>query len=98
MFQVGDIAAGTTVAQARTRPASITPLQGTPNRRYNGANSGTQMSAFGVLKYINGHPLTSDRKLSALLRFAKWQIGSRLVPGAVSFDWVGGTKLLVRPG
>lgn len=57
-----------------------------------------EMTALGVLRFITSHPLNSHRKLNALVRFAKWQIGSRLVPGAVSVDWIGGAKILVRPG
>ena len=34
----------------------------------------------------------------SLLQFAKWQAGSRIVPGAVVFDWVNGSKFLVKPG
>jgi FkbM family methyltransferase len=56
------------------------------------------MSALRVFKFIASHPLNSDRKLSAFVRYAKWQIGSRLVPGAVSFDWISGAKIFVRPG
>jgi FkbM family methyltransferase len=56
------------------------------------------MSTLSVLRFIANHPLNSGKKMSALVRFAKWQIGSRLVPGAVSFEWVCGTRLLVRPG
>jgi FkbM family methyltransferase len=33
-----------------------------------------------------------------VLKFAKWQVGSRLVPGAVVFEWVNGSKFLVRQG
>ena len=32
------------------------------------------------------------------MRFAKWQIGSRLVPGAVVYDWINGSRFLVRTG
>jgi FkbM family methyltransferase len=47
---------------------------------------------------VVNHPLNRGRKASALLRFVKWQIGSRLVPGAVVFDWVGDSKIIIRPG
>ncbi len=56
------------------------------------------MSLIHTLKFITRHPLNRSRKLSAMMRFAKWQIGSRLVPGAVVFDWVNGARFLVKPG
>lgn len=37
-------------------------------------------------------------KLRSLIRFAKWQVGSRLVPGAIVYDWVNGSKFLVKTG
>src|ERR1035441_9849903 len=45
-----------------------------------------------------GHPLNKDNKLQAIARFAKWQIGSRLIGGAVVFDWINGSKFLVKAG
>ena len=56
------------------------------------------MSFFNTLKFITSHPLNRGRKLMSLLQFAKWQVGSRIVPGAVVFDWVNGSKFLVKPG
>jgi len=56
------------------------------------------MSVARILRFITRHPLNQNGKIRALLRFAKWQIGSRLVPGDVLFEWVNGAKLVVRPG
>lgn len=56
------------------------------------------MSLLKSINFIVNHPLNRGNKLNSLARFAKWQIGSRLVPGAVVFDWVNGSKFLVRPG
>ena len=56
------------------------------------------MSLMDTLRFIVNHPLNRDRKAQALLNFLKWQVGSRLVPGAVLFDWVAGTRVVVRPG
>ena len=56
------------------------------------------MSLFNTLKFITSHPLNRDRKLKSMFQFAKWQVGSRIVPGAVVFDWVNGSKFLVKPG
>ena len=50
------------------------------------------------IRFISRHPLNRGRKLKALARFAAWQIGSRLVPGPVVFEWVRGAKFLVRAG
>jgi len=43
------------------------------------------------------HPLTSDAPLRAWLRFAKWQLRSRLQE-EILIDWIGGQKLAVRRG
>jgi FkbM family methyltransferase len=56
------------------------------------------MSYLNTLKFITSHPLNRDRKLDSLVRFAKWQIASRLAPGAIVFDWINGSKFLVRTG
>jgi len=50
-----------------------------------------------TFKAIFHHPLTSKRKLAAMKRWLSWQIGSRLVPGAVAVPFVNQTKLLVKP-
>jgi FkbM family methyltransferase len=56
------------------------------------------MSIFNVLRHIVNHPLNKSHKIRALSRYVKWQIGGRLVPGEVSFQWINNSKLLVRPG
>jgi FkbM family methyltransferase len=56
------------------------------------------MGLLNTLRFIVGHPFNSGRRLDSLRRFAAWQIGSRLVPGPVVVDFVGGTRLLVAPG
>jgi FkbM family methyltransferase len=50
------------------------------------------------IRFISRHPLNRGRKVKALARFAAWQIGSRLVPGPVVFEWVRGARFLVRAG
>jgi FkbM family methyltransferase len=54
--------------------------------------------ALDLVRFVVTHPLNQDHKLEALMRMAKWQLGSRLVPGAVVFDWVNASKLLIRRG
>lgn len=56
------------------------------------------MSFRNTIKYITSHPLTRKKKWNALSRFAKWQISSRLAPGAIVFEWVNGAKFLVKAG
>jgi FkbM family methyltransferase len=51
-----------------------------------------------TLRYILGHPLNRNHPVKAIQRFLAWQIGSRLVPGAVVFDWIGGAKIIARRG
>ncbi len=56
------------------------------------------------MKYLNtfqrilGHPMNQGRPREALQRFFSWQIGSRLVPGAVAFEFVNDSVVLIRPG
>ncbi len=56
------------------------------------------MSLLNLAKFVATHPLTKNHKLETLLRFAQWQIGSRLAPGAVVYEWVKGAKFIVRTG
>lgn len=56
------------------------------------------MSVINTLRFIANHPLNEGQKLKGMLRFAKWQIGSRLVPGETVYEWVKGSKFLVRAG
>jgi FkbM family methyltransferase len=44
------------------------------------------------------HPLTRDHRLRSMARFVKWQIGSRLAPGVIVYEWVNGAKFLVKAG
>lgn len=56
------------------------------------------MTLLKVLQSIVNHPLNKDNKLQSMIRFLKWQIGSRLIPGEVIFNWVNGAKIIIRPG
>jgi FkbM family methyltransferase len=52
-----------------------------------------------TLKSIIAHPLNKGKSKGELLsKYICWQIGSRLVPGAVAVPFVNHTRLLVRPG
>jgi FkbM family methyltransferase len=48
-------------------------------------------------RFLAAHPLTRDRKLRAFIRFARWQIVSRLHAESV-VPWIEGTRLAVRRG
>jgi FkbM family methyltransferase len=51
-----------------------------------------------TLRTILDHPLNALNRGGALVRYAKWQIGSRLVPGAVLVPFINETFLVVSPG
>lgn len=56
------------------------------------------MTISSTLKFIATHPLNHQQKALSVWRFAKWQIASRLAPGAIVFDWVNGSRFMVRKG
>lgn len=56
------------------------------------------MTISSTLKFITTHPLNHQQKALSVWRFAKWQIASRLTPGAIVFDWVNGSRFMVRKG
>jgi len=56
------------------------------------------MSLIKTIKFVTSHPLNREHKLESMLRFAKWQIGSRLVPGEIVYDWINGSKFFVKTG
>jgi FkbM family methyltransferase len=53
---------------------------------------------FYLISFIFYHPLNRTNRFGALLRFLRWQIGSRLLSGAVAVPFVDNTRLLVLPG
>lgn len=56
------------------------------------------MSLINTLKFIGNHPLNKKRRFHAIIGWAKWQVGSRLVPGDVVYKWINGSRVIVRPG
>lgn len=56
------------------------------------------MSLVKTLRFIVGHPLNSGSPLKALMRFARWQIVSRLFDGDFVFSWINGARYKVRRG
>jgi len=51
-----------------------------------------------TLRYLVAHPVNDRRRLAGLLRYARWQIGSRLVPGPVAVQMTDGVRILAAPG
>lgn len=56
------------------------------------------MSFARTIKFITNHPLNRDQRLTSVIRYVKWQVVSRLVQGAIVFDWVNGSKFMVKKG
>lgn len=56
------------------------------------------MSLTNTLRQITTHPLNRNQKIRSVIRFAKWQIGGRLVPGAVVYNWINGSRFIVTTG
>lgn len=56
------------------------------------------MSLFSSMKFVLNHPLNRARKAAALLRYTRWQVGSRLMPGAVAVSFINDLSLIVQPG
>ena len=49
-------------------------------------------------RFVLGHPLNRGRSAAAFLRWLRWQLGSRLLPGPVLVPFVNDIGLLIRPG
>lgn len=61
-----------------------------------GSNSMALFKSLARLnRFFSEHPLTSDDPFEAWLRFAAWQLRSRLQE-EITFKWVGGQRLIVR--
>jgi len=51
-----------------------------------------------TIKFITDHPLNREHKLSSIIRFAKWQVGSRLLASTIVYDWINGARFFVKTG
>ena len=49
-------------------------------------------------KLLWSHPLNSGMRMQAFMRYARWQFGSRMLPGAMVCNWINGTRFICRPG
>lgn len=56
------------------------------------------MSLLNSLGFILRHPLNRRRPGAALVRWLRWQVGSRLLPGPVLAPFVNDVRLIVQPG
>ncbi|CRI68124.1 Methyltransferase FkbM family [Thiocapsa sp. KS1] len=56
------------------------------------------MSLLNSLGFILRHPLNRGHGAGALIRWVRWQLGSRLLPAPVLLSFVDGVRLLVEPG
>lgn len=56
------------------------------------------MNIFRTLQYITEHPLTKQHKLSAIKRFVKWQLVSRVFSSGIVVPFTKKTKLIIRNG
>lgn len=57
-----------------------------------------QLALLQTIRFLFEHPLSSQRPVDALVRYMRWQLGSRLSPGPVVVDFADDARLLVRPG
>ena len=56
------------------------------------------MSLLSTLRFVVRHPLNRANPGAALVRWLRWQLGSRLLPGPVVLPFVNDVRLIVRPG
>jgi len=56
------------------------------------------LQLFQLFRFVVNHPVNKNRRIAAFRDLLKWQLGSRLVPGEVVFNWIEGTKLIVTNG
>lgn len=55
-------------------------------------------SFWSLFSYVWQHPLNRSGRFHAICRVARWQLGSRLLPGAVAVPFVGEAKLMLERG
>ena len=52
-----------------------------------------------AIRHITRHPLNADRPASGILRFIRWQLATRLVPGSpIAVPFTDQARLLLSPG
>ena len=56
------------------------------------------MSFASTLRFISEHPLNRESPIAGMLRFARWQASTRLLPGPRVVPFVDDARLVVRRG
>jgi FkbM family methyltransferase len=56
------------------------------------------MSILQTFRLIFSHPLTRNQRIAAYKRWIRWQLGSRIIHGAIAVRFVDETQLLARSG
>lgn len=56
------------------------------------------MNVISLIKFITSHPLNQNNKFQAILRFVKWQVGTRLQPYPIIYPFTENSKLIIRKG
>ena len=56
------------------------------------------MGLIRTLQTIVNYPLNRSHKVQSIIRFLKWQLGSRLVPGELIYSWINDAKIIIRHG
>jgi FkbM family methyltransferase len=56
------------------------------------------MGLASTLGFIWKHPLNRSNRLGALIRYVRWQVSSRLMPGLIAFPFVEDTNLFAKRG
>ncbi len=56
------------------------------------------MGVYDILRFIVQHPIGGKHPLRNVADFARWQLASRVSPGPIIVDWIGGTRIAVERG
>lgn len=54
------------------------------------------MSLIHTLEFIAHHPMNKGHEAAALMRFFRWQIGSRILQKSVVYEWMPGVRVIIR--
>lgn len=56
------------------------------------------MKIHRTIRSILQNPFNQGHAVDALVRYLRWQLGSRIAPGKVAIPWINEARLLVAPG
>jgi len=56
------------------------------------------MGVLDILRFIVQHPIGRKHPLRNVADFARWQLASRVAPGPILMDWIGGIRVAVERG